>query len=89
MSDRQGAVPGITVHESGSITIVGAAAVDYYRLCLMLQSVKLEAEGIKMSRRSWTAVAKRELGVKGSRQRVIEALEAEVERRQLMGRRGR
>ena len=57
----------------------GSDAVSLYRLHVMKNAVKLEAEGIKVSRRSWTAVAKQELGVKGSRKKVLEAIEKAIE----------
>lgn len=63
--DRQGAVPGITVHEHGSISIVGEHAIDFLRLCSLRGAVSLEVKtGMKLSRgRSALTIAKREMGL--------------------------
>lgn len=78
---RQGAVPGITVHDSGMIVIDTPKSMDFFRLCLLLSAVKLEAAGIKSRGGSKTALAKREFNIKGDRAKVIAFLEAEVARR--------
>jgi hypothetical protein len=45
----------------------------------MRSVVRLEAKGLKMSRRSITAQAKRELGVTGGRDKVLAALDIAIE----------
>ena len=61
----------------GNITITGAG-IPLYRLLALRGAVKLEAKGLKMSRRSMTALACRELKCK--RKDVLAALEAAIEK---------
>jgi len=53
--------------------------IPLYRLMVMRSGVRLEAKGLRMSRQSMTAMAKRELGVKGNRDKVLAALDAAIE----------
>lgn len=76
---EQGAVPGITVGATGSVSIVGKPAISFYRMLVLASAIKLEALGMKHSRCSMTAMAKRELGVKGNRDKVLAAVEAKIE----------
>lgn len=55
--------------------------VSVYRLTVMKSAVKLEAEGIRMSRGTkWTTVAKREFGLKrnATTEQVIAAIDAKL-----------
>lgn len=55
--------------------------VHVYRLTIMKSAVKLEAEGLRMSRgRKWTTVAKREFGLKrnATTEQVIAAIDAKL-----------
>jgi hypothetical protein len=74
MSERQGAVPGITVSDRGAISIHTPEAIDYYRLCTIVSALGLEVKGLRASRYSAYAIAKREYGLKGNKQRVLEQL---------------
>jgi hypothetical protein len=79
MTTRQGAVPGIEVSDNGMIAISGEKAISYYRLCVLRGAVKLEATGMRRTGPSATSIAKRELGVKGNRTKVLAALQAAIE----------
>lgn len=57
---------------------VGVEATKLYRLHAMLSAVKLEAQGFR-HRRSVTAQAKREFGIKGNRDKVIAELEKQIQ----------
>jgi hypothetical protein len=61
----------------GSITITGEG-IPLLRLLALRSAVKLELKGIRMSRRSLTAMACRELNCK--RVNVLAALDAAIER---------
>ena len=52
--------------------------IALFRLIAMRSGVKAEAKGLKF-RRSITAQAKRELGIKGNRNKVLAVLDAEIE----------
>lgn len=62
-------------------TLITGQGIALYRLLSMRQVVIMEAKGIKMFRRSITAQAKRELGLKvgTSRDNVILALDQAIE----------
>lgn len=77
--DRQGAVPGVTVHADGSFTVNTPDAIRFYQLHALLGAVKLEAKGLKFRGGSRTALAKRRFGIKGKRPAVIAWLEAHIE----------
>ncbi len=57
--------------------IEGAENMRLYRLAQMRSALKLEILGMKHSRGSVYALAKRALGIKGSKEKVL----AEIERR--------
>jgi hypothetical protein len=63
--------------EHGNMTITGAG-IPLYRLLALRSAVQLEAKGLRMSRRSMTALACRELKCK--RKEVLAALDAAIER---------
>lgn len=50
--DRQGAVPGITVHKDGSFTIDTPEAIEFYRIKVIISGLRLEVKcpGLKASR---------------------------------------
>lgn len=54
--------------------------IKFYRLVSMRGAIRLEAKGMRMSRGSVTARAKREFGIKGNRTEVLAFLDAEIER---------
>lgn len=60
-------------------TTLTGGGITWYRWMVMRSAVELEGKGIKMGRRSMTAQAKRELGIKGSRQKVLDALTVKIE----------
>lgn len=66
----------IEQHPGGSISITGQG-IPLYRLMAMRSAVGLEAKGIKMHRRSITAMAMREFKCK--RSEVMAKLDAAIE----------
>ena len=60
-----------------SVTITGAG-IPLYRLLAVRKMVELEAKGLKFRGGSVTAKMKRELGVKGNRHAVLQAIEAAI-----------
>lgn len=58
----------------GAIVITGEG-IPLFRLLALRGCVALEAKGIKMTRRSATAQAKKEFGIKGDRTTVLVALD--------------
>jgi hypothetical protein len=71
---------GITC-QSACISMVGAG-IDFYRLLLIRQGLKLQKVGIKMSSRApaATTVARRELGIKGDVHKLLAQVEEIIER---------
>lgn len=85
MPDRQGAVKGITVYEDGGVMIEGPTAIDYYRLCVLHSSLKLQKLGIKTHRGpAATTIARRD-GFRGNIDKIIAQVKAEIERRREEG----
>lgn len=67
---------GITVHESGAISIDGPDAVNLYRLLTIKSGMELEyTTGMRLTSKvpSCFVIAKREHGLKGSKERVYRA----------------
>jgi hypothetical protein len=67
---------------AGAITITGAADIDLVSLLTLKGALKLEALGMRRSGPSALSVAKRRLGITGTRAAVLAALVAEIEKRQ-------
>ena len=65
--------------EHGSIMITGEH-IPIYRLMVMTRGLKLEMQGIRISRgRTCYAIVKSELGFKGNKAKVLAQLEAHIE----------
>ena len=56
--------------------IISGAAIGIFRLKVLIEAAKLELIGLKRRGASAHALLKRELGVKGNRQSVIDQAEA-------------
>jgi hypothetical protein len=70
----------ITVDEHGGITCSGPAGVALFRLLTLRSGLRLELSGIRVSRGvSCYAIAKREFGFKGNKQKVFDQLNAALE----------
>ena len=57
------------------ITITGSENINLYRLITLKHALKLETLGMKKRGKSAYAVVKKELNLKGSKQKVYEQLE--------------
>ena len=69
----------IETNECGSTLITGAH-IPLYRLMVMASGLKLEIQGLRMTRgRTCYALAKSELGFRGNRAKVLAQLEAHIE----------
>lgn len=77
MEKTQGAVPGIELFGNGGATIDGPEAVDYFRLCVIINALHLELKvpGLRASRFSALKAAKLTYNVKGNKARVVAQLE--------------
>jgi len=65
-------------HGKGGTTLTGDS-IEFLRLGTIARGIGLEIKGIRMTRgRSCYAIAKKELGIKGSRQKVYDQLMARV-----------
>tara|TARA_R110000787_G_scaffold24734_1_gene69860 strand:- start:1018 stop:1320 length:303 start_codon:yes stop_codon:yes gene_type:complete len=54
--------------------------IELFRLSAMRAALKLESKGLKSSKGSMTALAKRELGIKGNRDKVMQVLDVTIEK---------
>lgn len=61
------------------MTTFTGAGIDYFRLAVLKNAVSLEACGIRTRGGSKTALAKREYGIKGNRDKVLAFLTAKLE----------
>ena len=57
--------------DGGGIAITGAASMQLFRLIVIEQGLKLETYGLKRRGRSCYAIARKELGLTGSRASVL------------------
>lgn len=65
----------ITIGKHGSVTF-DSEAVSLYRLMTLVQGLKLETKGMKLTRGvSCYAIAKKEFGLKGNKQSVLLQME--------------
>lgn len=70
-------VKGVEQLPSGGMMLTGPG-IGLYRLLAFKHAIKLEALGMKHSRGSMTARAKKEFGFKGNRDKVLVQLEAYI-----------
>jgi hypothetical protein len=69
----------IEIHEGGT-TITGKDGIAFYRMAALKGALSLEIKGLRMRRGvSAYAIIKREFGLRGSRERVLEAFTRLVE----------
>lgn len=69
----------ITLIAGGGTVITGERDIRLYQLLQWKYAIKLEIKGIHVAKRSVTAHVKRELGFKGSKEKVLAQLEAYIE----------
>jgi len=70
----------ITTTPEGTLVVDGQESVALYRLMTLRSAMRLEALGLKMTRGpSALSIVKRELGFRGSRERVLAQLEAHID----------
>ena len=75
----------ITVHETGAIMIDGQESVTLYRLMTLRSALRLEALGLRATRGPTAlSIVKGELGLKGSRDRVLAQLDSFISDCKLM-----
>jgi hypothetical protein len=78
--------PTFRYKESSMTVITGAKNIAMYRLLTLRSALKLEIVGLKASRgRSAYALIKREFGLKGSKQRVLEQFEEYIRQESAVG----
>jgi hypothetical protein len=69
----------------GTLVVDGQASVALYRWMILRSALKLEAVGLKVSRGpSALSIVKRELGFRGSREKVLAQLESFIDDCKLM-----
>lgn len=65
------------IHVTPHATTMTGEGITRYRLLTMIQGIKLEMKGMRLTRGvSCYTLAKREFGFKGNRQKVLDALVA-------------
>lgn len=64
-------------HKDGGFLLTGEA-VDFYRMATLLNGLKLEMKGLRLTAKAPTcySIIKKEYGFKGNRQKVLEQFEA-------------
>jgi hypothetical protein len=68
------------IEETGGGMMITGIHVKLYRMLSMRGAIKLESMGMKHSRGSITALAKREFGWTGNRAKILALLDAEIEK---------
>lgn len=70
----------VEITQSGAVGFIGSDGVNLFRMMTILRGLKMEAKGLKMTRgMSCLAIAKREFGLKGNREKVLAQFEVLVE----------
>jgi len=82
MKDLKGSDVEAGIEQSAGGTTMTGAGIDFYRLLLIRQGLKLQAVGMKMSSRmpAATTIARRELGIKGNLASLTRQVDEIIER---------
>lgn len=82
MKDLKGKDVEAGIEQSAGGTTMVGAGIDFYRLLLIRQGLKMQAVGMKMSSRmpAATTIARRELGIKGNLASLTRQVDEIIER---------
>ena len=72
---------GITMNQGKEMIIDTPNEIELFRLCTLRSALKLEILGMSRRGRSVYSIVKEELGLKGSKKRVLEQLEEVITKR--------